>query len=433
MSGKLFLYCTIIVLFILSFIYRKKIYQFFKGSPYLLCWALMFVSNLGFSPRVQYTTRMLSLLFSWTVILFYDHGIIKVERNNAPFFLYSSYLTFGLLSCFYSIRMIQSFVKIVELFTDLIIITKLYQLFSRNNNLKKTIDLTVYLCFILLSISLVGFFLYPSYFANTGSQASKSVLGIRLSNGFLGANKASALAAFCLIWLLILNSKSNLLHYVMLFCCLTVMFFSQSRATLILLPIIIFFKIFTFSQKKYSYIYLFSYIFLVLILICTGIKYKDNIYQYLLRGQSNEEVMNGTGRLVMWEMSRDFISKRPFLGYGFGVGGELVGEKYYGVATVHNGIYETLLGTGIIGLFLLSLLFVYVSYIIIFNLKIARLQNNVADILIYFYFIIRTVTSLGIANWHSPELMIWLLFVFSINKTKSFQMAYQQTTNNVFI
>ena len=126
----------------------------------------------------------------------------------------------------------------------------------------------------------------------------------------------------------------------------------------------------------------------------------------------------------MWEIASEYISERPIFGYGFGAGGELVGARYYGVATVHSGIYETLLGTGIIGLFLLSMQIIYVIHLLLKNIILEGFRNNIADILIVIYFVIRTVTSLGIGNWHSQELMIWLVFFFSIRKGKSMHMNY---------
>ena len=45
--------------------------------------------------------------------------------------------------------------------------------------------------------------------------------------------------------------------------------------------------------------------------------------------------------------------------------------------------------------------------------------------IILMYYLIRSVTSLGVANWHSPELMIWWLFLFTIREDQGIHRLYR--------
>ena len=213
MNGKLFAGITFLILVILLIKYRKQIKRFVGDNVYLYCWAIMLVSNLGFSSTIQYTTRALSMLITWIVIIVKSRGKLKIKKNNEPWLLFMLYLIVCFISCAYSISRLQSFAKVTELFTDVVLLTQLLGVGDRDMAARKAFDVTAVVCFVLLTISLVGFFVYPKYFANTGLQASKTILGIRLGAGFLGANKASALSVFGIIWLLFLNYKRSFWTY----------------------------------------------------------------------------------------------------------------------------------------------------------------------------------------------------------------------------
>ena len=52
-------------------------------------------------------------------------------------------------------------------------------------------------------------------------------------------------------------------------------------------------------------------------------------------------------------------------------------------------------------------------------------RANFVDAIILMYYLIRSVTSLGVANWHSPELMIWWLFLFTIREDQGIHRLYR--------
>ena len=390
-------------------------------KPYLICAALMFVSNLGFPSAIQYATRAIGIAASWFCLLYCGRGSLKVKSiRHEPTLLLLLYLGICGISCFWSISPFQSFMKVVELVTDFMLLQRLAREENWPSVAKKTLDVYMQVCLLLLMITLVGFFVAPGYFANRGFQARKSLLGIRLGEGFLGANKSSALAAFCLCWLVLLQRWHGLRSAAAVGMCLIIMFLSQSRASLVMLPVIVLFRFFKYREKHRALYILAGMAFAGFVALKLNV-----LIAYLMRGQTTENLMSGTGRLTIWSYAMEYIAKRPLFGFGFGAGGELAAKQFHGVATVHSGIFETLLGTGAVGLFILLLQCFYAIRIVVTNMCRQGLRANSMDAIILMYYLIRSVTSLGVANWHSPELMIWWLFLFAIGEDRGLQRIYR--------
>ena len=391
-------------------------------SPYLLCSGLLFVSNLGFPPAIQYTTRALGIAVTWFCLLYCGRGSLKVKSiRHEPTLLIVLYLGICALSCFWSVSPFQSAMKVVELFTDFMLLERMARETDWETTARRTLDLYMMLCLVMLAISLAGFFVAPKYFANRGYMAQKSLLHVRLAEGFLGANKASALAALSICWLVLLRPWHGWRSAAAIGVCLIVMFLSQSRASLILLPVILAFRFFKY-REKYRILYILAGCVVLGLLVLR----MSTVIAYLMRGQTTDALLSGTGRTTIWSYALAYIKRRPFLGYGFGAGGELAANQFHGVATVHSGIFETLLGTGIVGLVILSFQCVYVVRIVGTNIIRQGLRANFFDAIFMMYFVIRSVTSLGVANWHSPELLIWWLFMFAIREGKGIQRIYTE-------
>lgn len=176
------------------------------------------------------------------------------------------------------------------------------------------------------------------------------------------------------------------------------MLFSQSRASLILIPLIAFLRLFK-PKSKYTSLYL-MLIFVILLFLAINI---DLLLSYLLRGQSAADFNSLSGRKMIWSYAFEYISKCPILGYGFGAGGELVGQvlpgAFNGLQHMHNGIVETLLGTGTLGCILIVLPYLFISLTVFKRLLKEGIKNNLYDIVILSFFAIRTYTSLGIGSW----------------------------------
>lgn len=430
MTIDLFTFFIIVILVALWIIFARRIVVYF-GNIFYLFLAILYVSNLGYLHEVQLTFRCFAISLPWMYILFVMKGKIALIKCNYALILLF-YLFVCLISTFWSTSPIQTFFKSIELITDVIVIWYLYSIESnRNKFIVKSINLLMGLSACLLTVTMMGFFLVPSYFANTGYSSSQTILGIRIGEGLIGANQTGAVSILVLAWFILLIYNKNLLGYCILFISLIAMLFSQSRASLILIPLIAFLRLFK-PKSKYTSLYL-MLIFVILLFLAINI---DLLLSYLLRGQSAADFNSLSGRKMIWSYAFEYISKCPILGYGFGAGGELVGQvlpgAFNGLQHMHNGIVETLLGTGTLGCILIVLPYLFISLTVFKRLLKEGIKNNLYDIVILFFFAIRTYTSLGIGSWQSLEIIIWYVFIFIMSsKNVNIQGAFKLNGDNI--
>lgn len=407
------LFVVINILFgLLLFIFKKnKIDNFLGNNRFLYyCLSIMFISNLGFSSVIQFSMRIFGVVYSFIILLLYlkKYNNIKI---NKPFLLIFIYIVFCLFSTLYSVSKVQTLFKSIELLIDFFIVITLYSIEDREKFVIRTFQTIFVISFFLLISNILSFILLSSKY----SGSKKSLLGFRL-NGFLGSNKAGALSVICIIWVLLLKNRKDKMYYSVLLISILTAFLSQSRSTLILIPVILFIKMYQPKDR-------FKYFIIFLLILLFVLNNMDLIWTYVLRGQTESQMADLTGRVNMWEASYKYIRERPVFGYGFGAGGEIVALNMYGASTMHSGIYETLLGTGYTGLILLMIQYFYVFIKVFFRTISSGIKNNLADIIFVLYFLIRSYTSLGIANWHSQEIVIWYL-IFIVLCGNSLQKAF---------
>lgn len=421
MSIQLFSALTIILLIFTLFIKRREIREFTAGDLYYCCLVLMIAAILKYPTTIQYALRVIALIMSWFVILLKSRFKITLEKKNLSSKLILLFVLAAFLSVIFSYNMFESFIKVVEVMTDFMLLWQIYKFEGYSKFVIKTYKVLYYVCFVLLVITAFGFVLVPSVFANTGYSASNSLLGIRIGNGLIGANTASAFAIICLTWVIFVKEKLDFNTFIVVGICAYVMLFSQSRASLAMIPIMIFLRLFKPNSKYYIF-----YILIVVVVAVAVIHNKDLLFQYLLRGQSTSQIQSMSGRVDMWKIALDYFSERPILGYGYGVGGSYVSQYltggFKGIQHMHNGFVETIVDTGVIGLTLLLFQVVYCVGIAICNTLKMGIKNNMIDLLLVAYFIIRSYTSLGFGNWHSMELILWYYMLLSIRQGKSIQI-----------
>ena len=131
-------------------------------APYLFCSALLFVSNLGFPPMIQYTTRALGIGATWFFLLYCGQGSLKVKSiRHEPTLLLVASLGVCALSCCWSISPFQSVMKVVELFTDFMLLERLAREEDWPAVARQTMDVYMMVGLVLLAITLVGFLVNP--------------------------------------------------------------------------------------------------------------------------------------------------------------------------------------------------------------------------------------------------------------------------------
>jgi O-antigen ligase len=96
------------------------------------------------------------------------------------------------------------------------------------------------------------------------------------------------------------------------------------------------------------------------------------IYEFLRRGQTEQELTTLTGRTKFWEASLEAVRENPITGYGAYAGGRFVaGDSLTsddGPTTVHSLWVEGLVDTGVVGLLLL-LVGLAVTWLWMFSLR----------------------------------------------------------------
>ena len=422
---SLFAILILIVCIVLIVLFKQKLVGYFNNNFYFFL-ALLYISNLGYMHIIQLSLRCCAIALPWLYIFFAQQGKLKLKSCNLAKLTFL-YLLFCLVSMTWSDSPIQTLFKSLELITDLIVIWELYSCgVSHETFVIKTIHLLMGTSAAILTITMTGFFLVPSYFANTGYSASHTILGIRIGDGLIGANQAGALAVLIFAWVILLTYKKNIWIYGILFVSMLSMLFSQSRSSLILIPVIILLRLFK-PRSKYTTFYM-----IIIIGVCAiGIINIDLIYSYILRGQSISELTSLSGRKMMWSYAFEYIDKRPLFGYGFGAGGEMIGRilpgAFYGFQHMHNGVVETLLGTGVIGCVFILLQYFYIGINVFVRVTKTGIKNNLYEIILLLFFAIRTYTSLGVGSWQSLEIIVWYVLLFALSFPKvNIQISFKR-------
>ncbi len=97
-----------------------------------------------------------------------------------------------------------------------------------------------------------------------------------------------------------------------------------------------------------------AYIALSLVLTGTLLIFFHQIAEFLLRGQSSDEVQTLSGRTAYWKVAFELWEKRPLFGGGLATGSRFLFVDYpelfrHGAVNIHNTYLEMLLGAGVIG------------------------------------------------------------------------------------
>jgi O-antigen ligase len=87
------------------------------------------------------------------------------------------------------------------------------------------------------------------------------------------------------------------------------------------------------------------------------ILFGDTLLTLFLRGQDQEELLSLSGRTTLWDWAWTAFLSRPWLGSGWGEGSRVVflhmippgGGFGSTIASVHSGVFEVLLGVGLVG------------------------------------------------------------------------------------
>lgn len=138
------------------------------------------------------------------------------------------------------------------------------------------------------------------------------------------------------------NFNRSHLKNILKFIILVIAFLARSRTS------ILFLIIYFILNKKYIQKYLFVLISFVLALI----RFSNDIFIFILRGQSYDRLINLSGRIDAWKIFYyNYFKIKPFFGYGYGT--KIQGLEQIissGISTYDNTFIDVVYYVGLIGL-----------------------------------------------------------------------------------
>lgn len=193
---------------------------------------------------------------------------------------------------------------------------------------------------------------------------------------------------------------------------------ADSRQVLFALfvPLVVFYSLKIYSSKNLRLIDYFVFtLFLTFTVVLISFFLLSSTDSSLLDKFSrtdNSEIYTLTGRTVIWQYAMELIELKPYLGYGFGVGGDVLSEYFetdYGWTTfsAHNFLLHAILDIGIFGAIILTTwffksLFYSIKYqsdfsisILVFSLFVMLIERIIAGTMGFLYFVIMFTVIVG--------------------------------------
>lgn len=253
------------------------------------------------------------------------------------------------------------------------------------------------------------------------------------SNGLYiwsGIGARNSITAICIILLFDLFSatitKEKLFIWTSKF--VLVMFFiavSLSRSSIFIF-IFILLPLYLVLRKKYISLVVLSVLgsFAALLLF-------DKVFRFLLRGQSIEDVERLSGRLDIWSMAVDVIKTSPIFGHGYYYGSSLIQQfDFYqsGLqSNMDNMFLDVAMGTGIIGVLLISASIISALWISLVHYKRIRAVASeywsiyMQAIIVIIFTLFRSFLNPTIQSnhWNVLAFLISLVIVSKIKREKT--------------
>lgn len=404
-------YGVYILMLIILIIYDtkngRKIQHLLSSDKLYGCWLLMSISIFNYRiPIIQHILRLIAT--GYTLMI----SLMVLSKHNkktyVPTIFFISFWIVAAFSIFYTVDLIETTFKVVEILADFLLVLALFKCENKNKMLCDIFKITIGMYVFMLTAALFGFV----FLNNVGifGRSNSGLLKVQLMGGIVGANSIGNMAVILWIWLINQpKAKYKLLLYSL---SLFIIIFAQSRTSLILMVVMLVFNIFSIKHKM-------LYIMTLIIIVVVMYKFSDLVMAYFIRGAAMSNISSMSGRTGMWRVAREYIKQKPLLGYGYGVGGYIVSQKFEDMSSLHNGVYETLMGIGFIGLIPEVCIYIYVLFKLFINVIIYGIEKYCFEIMMVIYLTVRTYTSIGIGGWHSHEMMIWFLIVIMMASNSS--------------
>jgi O-antigen ligase len=403
----------------------KKLILFIRGINSLeVAWLLIFAGTFSFSMDtaagelkgslgMANILRMCFVSSSLIIVSAHLSKGIPYPRFNAVW-IFLAYIFIGLISTVWSASQIKTFGKVLEILAPTLIVILCTNRANAVDRLRRLFNWYLIIYSIAVSLHVIGPLFAPDIFIY--SSASHGFTSKYFTNNTI-ANYASVLTiVFISRWseavLLQVQkirgiSRREYLFWFLVFFIACV--FARGRTAI---GVAVLSTILIVLRTKRIFPIILSAVSISILVIF----FSDPIIEHLSRGQNLEAIKGLSGRQKLIEMGLPYFLENPTIGYGFGVGSDYVFYKIgasgltgYGktISSLHNGIIEILLGTGILGLAVISL-----SMIKAFWACAQRyLQGRDLDMaMIAVYIISYTfVSGIGLGGWMGDTIGFYLL------------------------
>jgi len=333
--------------------------------------------------------------------------LLNAARLRAPRWdpttLFLIYTVVGLLSTLWTVSLLPTLGKSGELFIGVLIVWITMARREPLLRLRRLIDWSALFLGFLLMLAFLGFVLFTEQF----SIPSPGVLSRQMDTPFIAsngiANGAAALGLLCLARFLTgpraggraRIMRSGYLWLTLFFAILPVLAQGRTGQSVFLSG-----SMLLLLRRRPGVALLL--VIPPIILIVTA--FMGEISSFFVRGQQEAQLLGLSGRLILWQWAWSTFLDDPIFGAGFGVGSRAMfagGTGGFGalISSVHNGFFEVLLSTGLVGL-----VFWLPSFLWGIGIAVAAyLRGEHLDVAILFtYLIATTIMSIGVGGWMGP-------------------------------
>jgi O-antigen ligase len=403
----------------------KKFIQFVGKTDSLeIGWLLIYLASFSYSRETLATEliptlgianllRMFFVSSSLLIVFFHLLKKIPYPQFNAVW-LFLLYVCICIVSTVWSVSQVKTFGKILEVLAPTLIVLICASKPNAMDRLRRLFDWYIIILSVIVMTHVIGLFVAPDIFIHTAQ-------GHGIESKYFGSNAISVYAAIvavvCIsrwgeaVYLQVQTirgiSKGYYLFGYLIFFPLCV--FGHGRTAMgiaVITSILVFFRLkLTFPRML-----------LAISIPLVALSFTDQIIEYLYRGQDLDAIKGLSGRVALIEFGLPFVYKNPIFGYGFGVGSDYVfhqigasglGDFGITISSLHNGVLEVLLGTGMLGLIVLSMSMLKSFW------AYARGYVRGRDLdmaMISIYIIAYTfVSGLGVGGWMSNIIGFYLL------------------------
>jgi len=390
-------------------------------------WVIIFISGVvvvaretGEAQTTPVSLTVLHRIFGIFLVSILLGGMVlkRIKLTiKGPMLFFTLFAVWQIISSFWSVMPLWTAYRSYEyLLVGLLTTFSVYSSTNINTFIKWLNLIYIWIAFLLFTVW-VGAFVEPEQ-AFAGEYVSIYREGL-LSGVFpkINSNSVSAYAgALGIVSISRWYKTNNVKWIVALFICIITMLLAFGRSGIFgfmfaLLVLLVF-------NRKYKTLITITFLF-VIILISTN--YIDIFTEFMRRGQRVDQFWHFTGRLYIWEYAyNNYIINEPLIGYGaYAAGRFLVLKDYVGWSSLHSTWVEVIVGSGFIGIVLLTILTISIFKKLFVKCKDAHgewAHNYYVEVLCIFTLLLaRSIVSVSLITFNEYLFFLCLgtsLFVF---------------------